>query len=134
MKKHFILLIACIMLIGCAETSVDNELDNEIVLFSNEILSYSFESIRADKESSKVQSIDLIGSDDTSVAHLPLSETLSVAFYDIRYENDDLYFIQSIAIDDESGIIYSEDGFICMNGLYRVERIGGHTYSFTTYR
>lgn len=133
MKRTFILLVILLM-IGCSSSRIDNDLDNEIVRFSKEIQSYSFESIRVDKESSKVKAVDLIGSDDTIVAHLPLPETLSNEFYDIRYENDDLYFIQSVAIDDESGIIFSEDAFINMNGLYRVERIGGHTYSFTTYR
>lgn len=130
----FILLVILLM-IGCSSSRIDNDFDNEIVRFSKEIQSYSFESIRVDKESSKVKAVDLIGSDDTIVAHLPLPETLSSEFHDIRYENDDLYFIQSVAIDDESGIIYSEDAFINMNGLYRVERIGGgHTYSFATYR
>jgi hypothetical protein len=121
-------------MIGCSSSRIDNDFDNEIVRFSKEIQSYSFESIRVDKESSKVKAVDLIGSDDTIVAHLPLPETLSNEFYDIRYENDDLYFIQSVAIDDESGIVFSEDAFINMNGLYRVERIGGHTYSFATYQ
>lgn len=133
MKRLLILLMSLIIL-GCASSNISNDLDNEIVRFSKEIQSYSFESIRVDKESSKVKAVDLIGSDDTIVAHLPLPETLSNEFYDIRYKNDDLYFIQSVAIDDESGIIFSEDAFINMNGLYRIERIGGHTYSFATYR
>ena len=134
MKNIILMLIACLLLTGCATPHIDNDLDNEIVRFSKEIQSYSFESIRVVKESSKIKAVDLIGSDDTIVAHLTLPETLSSEFYDIRYENDDLYFIQSVAIDDESGIIFSEDAFINMNGLYRVERIGGHTYSFATYR
>lgn len=133
MKRTFILLVILLM-IGCSSLQFDNDLDNEIVRFSKKIQSYSFESIRVDKESSTVKAVDLIGSDGAIVAHLTLPETLSSEFYDIRYENDDLYFIQSVAIDDESGIIFSEDAFINMNGLYRVERIDGHTYSFATYR
>ena len=132
--KRLLILIVFLFLLGCVSSKISNDLDNEIVLFSSEILSYTFESIRVDKESSKVKAIDLIGSDGAIVAHLTLPETLSSEFYDIRYENDDLYFIQSVAIDDESGIIFSEDAFINMNGLYRVERIDGHTYSFATYR
>lgn len=133
MKKFIFLLIACLLSTACAVAHIDNDLDNEIVMFSSEILSYTFDCIRVNKESSKVQSIDLIGPDDTIVAHITLPETLSSEFYDIRYEYDDLYFIQSFAIDDESGIIYSNDAFVCMNGLHRVERIGRHTYSFATY-
>ncbi len=133
MKRTFILLVILLM-IGCSSLQIDNDLDNEIVRFSKEIQSYSFESIRVDKESSKVKAVDLIGSDGAVIARRPLPETLSNEFYDIRYENDDLYFIQSVAIDDENGIIFSEDTFINMNGLFRVERIGGHTYSFATYR
>ena len=121
-------------MIGCSSSRIDNDFDNEIVRFSKEIQLYSFESICVDKESSKVKAVDLIGSDGAVIARRPLPETLSSEFYDIRYENDDLYFIQSVAIDDESGIIYSEDAFINMNGLHRVERIGAHTYSFATYR
>ena len=132
--KRLLILFMSLIILGCASSNIGNDLDNEIVRFSKEIQSYSFESVRVDKESSKVKAIDLIGADGTIVACLPLSETLSSEFYDIRYENDDLYFIQSVAIDDESGIIYSEDAFINMNGLYRVERIDGHTYSFATYR
>lgn len=133
MKRLLILLMSLIIL-GCASSNISNDLDNEIVRFSKEIQSYSFESICIDKESSTVKAVDLIGSDGAIVAHLTLPEMLSSEFYDIRYENDDLYFIQSVAIDDESGIIFSEDAFINMNGLYRVERIDGHTYSFATYR
>ena len=132
--KRILILFTLLFMIGCSSSRIDNDFDNEIVRFSKEIQSYSFESIRVDKESSKVKAVDLIGSDGAVIARRPLPETLSNEFYDIRYENDDLYFIQSVAIDDESGIIYSEDAFINMNGLYRVERIGGHTYSFATYR
>lgn len=132
--KRILILFTLLFMIGCSSSRIDNDFDNEIVRFSKEIRSYSFESIRVDKESSKVKAVDLIGSDGAVIARRPLPETLSNEFYDIRYENDDLYFIQSVAIDDESGIIYSEDAFINMNGLYRVERIGGHTYSFATYR
>jgi len=132
--KRILILFTLLFMIGCSSSRIDNDFDNEIVRFSKEIQSYSFESIRVDKESSKVKAVDLIGSDGAVIARRPLPETLSNEFYDIRYENDDLYFIQSVVIDDESGIIYSEDAFINMNGLYRVERIGGHTYSFATYQ
>ena len=132
--KKILILFTLLFMIGCSSSRIDNDFDNEIVRFSKEIQSYSFESIRVDKESSKVKAVDLIGSDGAVIARRPLPETLSNEFYDIRYENDDLYFIQSVAIDDKSGIIFSEDAFINMNGLYRVERIGGHTYSFATYQ
>lgn len=137
--KRFILSLLLIflfsgILIGCDFSRISDDLEYEIVQFSNEILSSEFSELTIGKESNKVKEINLVNSSSEIVATLFLPKALIGQFYDIRYENDDLYFIQSVAIDDESGIIFSEDTFINMNGLFRVERIGGHTYSFATYR
>lgn len=137
--KRFILSLLLIflfsgILIGCDFSSISDDLEYEIVQFSNEILSSEFSELMIGKEADKVKEINLVNSSSEIVASLPLPKALIGQFYDIRYENGDLIYVQTAAIDDETGIIFSEDALINMNGLYRVERIGGHTYSFTTYR
>lgn len=130
----FLLIGLLLFSIGCDFSKISDDLEYEIVQFSNEILSSEFSEFMIGKEADKVKEINLVNSSSEIVASLPLPKALIGQFYDIRYENGDLIYVQTAAIDDETGIIFSKDAFINMNGLYLVERIGGHTYSFATYR
>ena len=130
----FLLIGILLFSIGCDFSRISDDLEYEIVLFSNEILSSEFSELTIGKEANKVKEINLVNSSSEIVASLPLPKALIGQFYDIRYENGDLIYVQTAAIDDETGIIFSKDAFVNMNGLYLVERIGGHTYSFATYR
>ena len=130
----FLLIGLLLFSIGCDSSRISDDLEYEIFQFSNEILSSEFSELTIGKEADKVKEINLVNSSSEIVASLPLPKALIGQFYDIRYENGDLIYVQTAAIDDETGIIFSKDAFINMNGLYLVERIGGHTYSFATYR
>ena len=137
--KRFILSLLLIflfsgILIGCDFSRISDDLEYEIVQFSDEILSSEFSELTIGKESNKVKEINLVNSSSEIVASLSLPKALIGQFYDIRYENGDLIYVQTAAIDDETGIIFSKDAFINMNGFWSVERIGSCTYFFTTFR
>lgn len=50
----------------------------------------------------------------------------------LRKVGDDVFFITSGAVDDEWGYVISGDSAVCMDGLWCLNRVDGHVYSFST--
>ena len=50
----------------------------------------------------------------------------------LRKSSDDVFFITSGAVDDEWGYVISGDSAVCMDGLWHLDRVDGHVYSFST--
>jgi len=50
----------------------------------------------------------------------------------LRKRGDDVFFITGRAVDDEFGYVISGDDCVSMNGLWRLERVVGNIYEFST--
>ena len=53
----------------------------------------------------------------------------------IRKDGNKVFFVLNASVDDEDGIVYlnGENGNI-INGLWSLERLGGDSYNYKTYK
>ena len=66
-----------------------------------------------------------------------LPETIADMLHDrdllgLRKAGDDVFFVTGGAVDDEWGYVITGDSAVGMNGLWQLERVDGHVYSFST--
>ena len=71
--------------------------------------------------------------DDLAVLPEPIADMLHDRdLLGLRKAGDDVFFITSGAVDDEWGYVISGDSAVCMDGLWCLNRVAGHVYSFST--
>ena len=136
MKKTLAILLAAstalmiIFFCGCSDIS-DTELEscchsiNELIRdidFSRGEINGNIVTLYSDKNE-KINEIT-IGQDNIEVGKL-------IKY--IRKEGNIIYFIRSVAVDDEYGIMFiNDESNNLLNGIKKAERIGGNSYSYSS--
>ena len=53
----------------------------------------------------------------------------------IRKDGSRIFFVLNAALDDDEGIVFVNDGTnSLMDGIYSLERLGGNSYKYRTYK
>ena len=136
MKKALAMLLVAsttlmiIFFCGCSDIS-DTELESYYHSINNLICDIDF--LRAEingnivtlysDKNEKINEIT-IGQDNIEVGKL-------IKY--IRKEGNIIYFIRSVAVDDEYGIMFiNDESNNLLNGIKKAERIGGNSYSYSS--
>lgn len=79
----------------------------------------------------------LLHNDGEPAQSAALPESIADMLHDrdllgLRKCGDDVFFITGGAVDDEFGYVITGDSAVCMDGLWRLERVDGCVYKFST--
>ncbi len=128
------MIIIALLLISCGvKKRVNSDTEYAIAQFSEELLSYDFDRLSCEKDSHYVTKVILSDDVHSSIDTVSLPESLIGRIYDIRYQDGNIYYVLSVVVDDESGVIFSKCNCINLNGLSRIERIDRNLFLFATY-
>ncbi len=99
---------------------------------------YKINKIIKDKDFSKGEVVDgkiLLYKDDKIIFEENFEDyDKSYNIKSIRKEENRMFFILNGAVDDEDGIVFLYDENNVMDGIASLERIGGNSYKYKTYK
>jgi len=82
-------------------------------------------------EGSKIMLYDIERNLTDEIAFEDYSSKFEIEY--IRKEDEIIYFVFDVAVDDEWGIIFvNDDSDKMLNGIKSIKRIGGNSYSYST--
>lgn len=141
MKKLITYLPLCfliaVMLFQCLIFFGDDVVNNENVINEEEQYFRKINEIIKDLEfhlaKAKDGKIILYDRHYEPISEIPFAEyDKSITFIGAHKDDNTLYFITGGSVDDEWGIMFVNDGSdSMMNGLKRVDRMGGNAYEYS---
>lgn len=125
-----IVFIIFLLTIGCSNHKKTIEsIDAKIQRLITDITVANYSKLSFEKET---KIITAVSKDGNKVSFDLRDYDLQNDIINIYLVSDNVRFVVRAWIDDESGIVYSKDNQIDMNGIMQLERIGGTTYYYST--
>lgn len=132
MKKLFLVIFIIFVSFGIWYLSSNDNLDEQETYFRN--IYALIKDIDFDIAKIEDSKILLYNSDDELVDEIIFNEyNKKIPLIHIKKQDSVIYFVTSLVVDDEIGIIFvNDDSDKIMDGIKSLKRVGGNSYQYDT--